>query len=153
MINSTEYWINKGIITLEDNAEFRVILDAVKCFKLGSVQQQSACFNHPMESNKSLWFPSLSEQKGDWLNRIKNKDENIIYEISISSNPSKIKEHLDDYTKNPKNKDIKTIRVTFPKEKNGLYVFKGIYKVDPKKSNEIDGLAWVRITTETKTYK
>lgn len=148
-MSSIEFFRNKGFISLEDNAEFRVMEEAVQCFKRFSIPSQRACFEHPMEDNTSIWFPNIAELKDNWMNIEKNNG-NIIYEINIDSLSNK--KHIESFTTNPENKDIRPIRVTFTKGKKGGYIFKGVYKVDISKSNTKDGLAWVRFETKAKTY-
>ena len=78
----SETYIKKGIIDLEDKVAFQRIVDACNCFGLNFSGYQRASVKHPIEKDKSLWFPKFYENE-HWDNGISDNGLTI-WEISKS---------------------------------------------------------------------
>lgn len=147
MERDSQYYIDKGYIDVNDNAEFRTIADAASCFGKKYKSLQRAYFRHPKEPQKRLWFPKLYKNK-DWDNQI-SLDESVITSKSKLSERNRLE--IDKI--NP-NEDY--IVVVFAGEKNPsgnlMYRFKGEYKLDQNSMSYEQGHVWKRIETRVKTY-
>jgi very-short-patch-repair endonuclease len=138
-------YIKKGYISLADNVSFRTIADACNCFGHSYKGCQKAFIKHPFE-NKMLWFPKLYENN-QWDNRI-SLDEKEIYEIE-KNNPNYLKEALS----TPKHA---LERIVFARVRSNLgdvmYRFKGIYKIDPLRSEQEGCVVYLKLSDQCKTY-
>jgi len=147
MERDSQFYIDKGYIDTDDNAEFRIIADAASCFGKSYKGLQRSYFRHPKESDKRLWFPKLYENC-EWNNQISD-DEAII--TSKSRFAERNGQEID---KTDANEEY--IVVVFAREKsrsgNFTYRFKGVYQFDHKTTNYENGQVWRRIETCVKTY-
>lgn len=147
MEKESQYYIDKGFIDVEDDAEFRIIADAASCFGKKYKGLQRSYFRHPKESDKRLWFPKFYENK-EWENQISG-DESVI--TSKSKFAEKNREEIDNIKP-----DEDYIVITFAREKNSqgklMYRFKGEYQMDKTSTNYENGYVWRKIATRVKTY-
>ncbi|WP_145510739.1 AbaSI family restriction endonuclease [Yersinia kristensenii] len=144
---SIEPHIRRGYIDVKDNVAFRRITDACNCFGHNYKFLQKAGAKHPYHDDILIWLPKLFDNE-HWSNQISN-DENVITEIPKSEDAQAT--HFDKWMAETRNK-----RLVFAKAKDNLgmtlYRFKGLYELNPKKSNRTIGLYWQRISTRVKTY-
>jgi very-short-patch-repair endonuclease len=138
-------YIHKGSISLADNVSFRTIADACNCFGHNYKGCQKAFVKHPFE-NRMLWFPKLYEND-QWENRISSDDKEI-YELE-KNNPNYLKEALSA----PKHA---LERVVFARVRSNLgdvmYRFKGVYKIDPSRSQQEGCVVYIKQDDQCKTY-
>lgn len=147
---TSDYYIEKGSITLNDKCAFRTMVEAANCF--GKQYAKKGIWNggiqHSMEKGKSIWFPKLYKNK-DWDNSI-DFEEIIIVEKAIDFD-QRIK-HFDKIINLPNH-----TRIVFARGVNSfgeiLYRFKGEFALDREKSSIDNGLIWYRIKNEAITYK
>ncbi|MCD9187097.1 MAG: hypothetical protein LUM44_11740 [Pyrinomonadaceae bacterium] len=147
MERDTQYYIEKGFIDVNDNAEFRTIAEAASCFGKKYIASRRSYFRHPKEREKRLWFPKLYDNK-DWENTI-SSDESVI--ISKSKFPEKGKEEIDSIKP-----DEDYIVVTFTRDRNSegkmMYLFRGVYELDKDAMSYEKGQVWKKIADRIKTY-
>lgn len=147
MKRNSQYYIDKGFIDLNDDAEFRLIADAASCFGKKYNGMQRSYFRHPSEPDKRLWFPKLYPN-GEWINEI-SADESVITSKSVF--PEKTQEIVD---KIAAAEDY--VLIVFGREENDfgnlMYRFKGEYQLDHDMTNYENGHVWRRIATRVKTY-
>jgi hypothetical protein len=148
----TEYshqkYIDKGFISTEDNAAFRTIVDALKCFGLDYKGVWSGGINHPFYSDVLIWFPKLYS-KGEWLNDI-NETENIIYEQNVDK--QKNKDSLKAWLSARRTK-----RIVFAYSKDSLgftlYRFKGLFELDQEATKLHERAVWRKTSETVETFK
>jgi hypothetical protein len=147
MERDSQYYIDKGFIDIEDDAEFRIMADAASCFGKDYKGLQRSYIPHPKEFGTRLWFPKLYEND-EWKNEISN-DETII--TAVSKFPAKAREEID---KIDRSKDLFVIVFSREKGSSGrlMYRFKGEYQLVHEKTNYETGHYWKRIKTRVKTY-
>lgn len=142
--------IERGYIDVSDNVAFRTIKDACNCFGHEYRGYQQAGARHPYYDDIMLWFPKLFPNE-PWINEI-SSDERIIKEkhqdaIANQNNILRVKERTQNWETAHK-------RIVFAKVKdnlgNTLYRFKGLYELNPKKSQT--ELVWERKETSVKTF-
>ena len=145
---SPDTWIAKGKIRLEDKVAFKKSFEWCKVVGLNYSGWQRGGATHPNENNTILWFPKLYKN-GVWDN---NFDENlgIIIEKNIESEAAKIA-HIDKCLD-----EMVQTRIVCARVKSVLgdiqYRFRGVFKLDTKQTNYINGVIWKRISSEMKTY-
>lgn len=147
MERGSQYYIDKGYIDVNDNAEFRTIADASSCFGKKYKMLQRSYFRHPKESDKRLWFPKLYEN-GEWSNQI-SADESVITSKSVIPERNQLEidkiNSLEEY-----------IVVVFARERNSsgnlMYRFKGEYQLDQDSMHHENGHVWRKIENRVKTY-
>jgi len=142
-------YIERGYIDVSDNVAFKTIKDACNCFGHNYSGYQRAGASHP-NPEIMLWFPKLFPN-GEWDNQISDDEETI---TERNEDREKAKEHVISHVNNKEKH--KHQRIVFAKVKGNLgdtlYRFRGLYKLDIKKSNENIGLVWKRTETRVKTY-
>lgn len=143
-------WVHRGKISIEDDCAFLTMVDGANCFGLN--YKPKAIWNggayHPIEKDVLIWFPKVYANP-DYENIISDNEEEII------ERRKNIEDH-DGYLKwvlkTQRNK-----RIVFPRVKGSLgdilYRFKGVYELDVKNSNFLNGIIWKRISTFVKTYQ
>ncbi|MCK5465926.1 hypothetical protein KAI56_00295 [Candidatus Parcubacteria bacterium] len=148
----TEYesktYVGKGYIDLDDKVAFKKIVDACNCFGCSYHGYQRAMARHPVEKDKALWFPKLYENE-NWQNNITDNGK-VIVEKRKANNSEFIKTYLS----NPER--FTRRRIVFARVKDSLgnvmYRFKGLFKVNEKKSQNEQAIIYERIKTRVKTY-
>ena len=148
----TEYesktYVDKGYIDLDDKVAFKQIVDACNCFGCNYHGYQRAMARHPVEKDKALWFPKLYENE-NWQNNITDNGK-VIVEKRKANNSEFIKTYLS----NPER--FTRRRIVFARVKDSLgnvmYRFKGLFKVNEKKSQNEQAIIYERIKTRVKTY-
>ena len=141
-------YIDKGYIDLVDKVSFRRIVDALNCFGLSYTGYQRALATHPIESDKTIWFPKLYEN-ADWDNKI-SLDGKFIYEKRKRNNTAFIKDFvLDDRPNMFK-------RIVFARVKDSLgivmYRFKGVFEANKRESQKKGEVIYEKISDRVKTY-
>lgn len=146
---NSQTYIERGYIDVSDNVAFKTIKDACNCFGHNYSGYQRAGASHP-NPEIMLWFPKLFPN-GEWDNQISDDEETI---TERNEDREKAKEHVISHINNKEKH--KHQRIVFAKVKGNLgdtlYRFRGLYKLDIKKSNENIGLVWKRTETRVKTY-
>lgn len=145
-------YIDKGLISVDDNVAFRTIADACNCFGRSYKLCMRGFYKHAIEE-RMLWFPKLYKNEG-WLNEI-SPDENEISEKQIKK--TKKHKNYSEYFKWAKSKpDQLKERVTFAHATSNLgetmYRFKGVYKLDLAKSEASGKSVYIRTDKSVKTY-
>lgn len=147
MEKDSQYYIDKGYINIDDNAEFRTIANAASCFGKNYKGLQRSYFRHPKELNKRLWFPKLYENR-EWNNQISEDELEITSKSKFSERNQQEIDKID--------ADKEYIVIVFAREKshsgNFMYHFKGEYQLDHSTTNYENGHVWKRIETRVKTY-
>lgn len=139
-------YIDKGVISVDDNVAFRTITDACNCFGHSYRGFQRGYTKHAKEE-RMLWFPKLYTNN-DWENEI-SLDENEIYEKNIKNHK--------EYFESAKN-DLSQCkeRLVFARVKSNLgdvmYRFKGVYKLDLADSENKGKFVYKRTGNSAKTY-
>lgn len=153
------YYIEKGNIHINDNCGFKTAVEAAYCF--GKKYKKGGIWGggvpHPVKKDTLIWFPKLKSKRYPKLFK------NNIINNSISINEKTIIERIDPDTKKVSehiNKVIKVgrkYRIVFAQEKSTLgdvmYRFKGVYKLDEKRTKPQIGIVWKRIAEEIETCK
>lgn len=102
------------------------------------------CVKHPFFANTLVWFPKLNDEK-KWINRV-TKNGSYIWESPVDK--SKTASHVNKYV----NGTEKT-RVTFGSQISPAgtkyYIFMGVYRLVEKRSNDLNGLCWKRVSKTT----
>lgn len=141
-------YVNRGYIDLDDKVAFKKIVDACNCFGFNYRGCQRAMPKRFVEKDKVLWFPKLYENE-DWQNNITD-DGKIITEKRKANNSEYIKEYLSRPDEFPRK------RIVFARVKDSLgdimYRFKGLFRVNEKKSENAQAIIYERIETRVKTY-
>ncbi len=145
---SSQTYIDKGYIDINDDVAFRTMADAASCFGRDySKGLQLSYFKHPIEPNKRLWFPKL--YKNDKWNNQLSTDENAI--ISTTESMEDSKANVDYIISQNHYSVIVFARVKSPLG-DTMYRFKGEYKIDEEATNYEVGGIYRRIATRVKTY-
>lgn len=141
-----ETYILRGSISVADNVSFRTIADACNCFGYSYKGCQRAFVKHLFEQ-KMLWFPKLYEN-AQWENHI-SSDENEIYELE-KNNPNYLQKALS----TPRHG---LERIVFARVRSNLgdvmYRFKGVFKLDPTKSQEKGFAVYLKQSNQCRTYQ
>jgi SET and RING associated domain len=141
-----EIYIARGYIDVKDNAHFRVASDTASCFGRHCTFLGRAFIWHPMESEKTIWFPKLYEND-NWDNRI-SADGRTITEISRS--PALARRHIDKHLI-PSHKLGKNRIVLGHIYRQG-YGFEGEFELDKEGTNYDWGCVWRRVSERARTY-
>lgn len=145
---STQTYIDKGEIRLDDDVAFKRIVDAVNCFGFRHRGFQQAGINHLYQPNTRIWFPKLY-LNGDWDNRM-TEDERTIYEKPVD--PGEVAAHAKEVFES----GIHT-RIVFARVIDSLgmvmYRFKGEFELNIEASKKKGCLVWERTKTAVKTYQ
>jgi len=149
---NTEYepatYMQRGYLDVADNVVFRTIADACNCMGHNYKGFQRGGARHPYDKDVLLWFPKLFREGqarvGDWDNHI-SRDENVIWERH--EDQTQREEHVLSHIENPDIHPHK--RIVFVRFKDDLgftlYRFKGLYALDKRNSNAVNGLKWERV--------
>lgn len=140
---TTEYHLQNGYVSVEENSTFRTIKDACNCYGHQYKGFQKAWTKNLSNKDQYLWFPKFYENK-EWDNSI---SEDGLYITERCKNPELAAKNYD------KNLDESVTRVTFPRIKDNLgliaYRFAGIFKVDKDKSSKENGIMFKRISKKS----
>ena len=121
---------------------FNLNYEAKKCL----LHQGRFIVKHLFEQ-KMLWFPKLYEN-AQWENHI-SSDENEIYELE-KNNPNYLKKALS----TPRHG---LERIVFARVRSNLgdvmYRFKGVFKLDPTKSQEKGFAVYLKQSNQCRTYQ
>lgn len=153
--NNPETYIQKGSMSIDDNCAFFKMTDAASCFGKKFVEKSiwKGGVLHPVEQNVIIWFPKLYPN-GEWLNSISNDEDTIIEKMKLNddnSNFKKIEEHILNTISSPYQTRIVLAKVKSPLG-DVMYRFRGVYQLDKNKSGVEEGLIWIRVSKEVKTY-
>jgi len=146
--NDPQTYIKKGKISLKENVSFRRSVDACNCFghRFKSIRRGWA--RHPTKRDTIIWFPKLYPH-GEWLNEISN-DGNVIREQNIDE--KKNSEQIQVWLNGPRNN-----RIVFAQGKDVLgimrYRFKGVFRLNKKKTKKEQRAVWVKISDDVNTEK
>lgn len=143
---SPEYYIKKGIISLEDNAAFRRHIDVLKCFGIYYKGSQRGGVEHPINDDVLIWFPKMHARK-EWINTM-TEDETIIYEEN--EDPIRNKKSVDIWI----NQERHTRYVfSYSKDSLGmvLYRFKGVFELDVPATKSENRAVWKRTGVNVET--
>ncbi len=142
---SIEYWKRKGVIDVAENIGFFTIDDVCLLFeadprKIRRGFLRKGAIAHPKKDDLIIWWPSLN-QRSNW----KNSYDSVTGEIIESNTDSdKNMNHLNWGIQNNET------RVAFLHYKDNLgfitYKYCGVYKVDVKRSKNLQKLCWKRIS-------
>ena len=146
---TSNYWIQKGLIRVDDNVNLKTIDDIGSLF---NVQIKNRGFLKPgavkfaKNGYSEIWWPE-KKVKNNWVNEFHNEFE-IITESHIE--PIKAKNHLNYFiSKNPE-----CSRIVFFKYKDELgfnfYKFVGCFKFNTEKSFAENKVVWERFSMEYK---
>tara|TARA_Y100000385_G_scaffold244662_1_gene262901 strand:- start:383 stop:1090 length:708 start_codon:yes stop_codon:yes gene_type:complete len=144
--HTSQYWIDRGYIRINDDCAFHTIVDAVNCFgqsyKPKSIWSAGAKLS---DGETYIWCPKLYPND-KWYNE---EIDDIIIERCL--NESKRDRHVERITESSYHK-----RIVFARVKDNLgqlkYRFKGLYKLDTKDSNKKRQLVWRRIQNRVETF-
>jgi len=137
-----EDYIREKEIKVNQNVSLRTIQEVSELFNKGYTATQK-CYFSTSKENEMVWCPTLKIEDDDCKS---NK-----YENEISSDGKTI------YEINKRNEDLykgikyddKEIRIAFPKYEDATgskrYKFKGIYKLNRKKTNKKQQRVWEKI--------
>lgn len=139
-------YIEKGYISLEDNAAFRKQIDALQCFGIYYKSSWTGGENHPLLDDVLIWFPKMHARR-EWIN-VLDETESTIYETN------------EDFTKNEEMIPIwlsgkRQKRYTFVYSKDSLgmvlYRFKGVFELDQEATKLEKRAVWRRTEESVKT--
>lgn len=142
---SFEYWKKQGMISANNDINFRTIDDICMLFdvdpnriKRGYLRKGGIA--HPNSNNIHLWWPSTKKRSG-WINKY---DDNTGDIFESHQNPDKNKEHLENII----NTDQSRIIFLQNKDMLGLksYKFLGVYQLDQDESSQKQKLVWKRVS-------
>jgi very-short-patch-repair endonuclease len=147
----TDFYIERGFISLEDKCAFKTMVEAANCFGKQYLPKGIRKGGIKHKNGKSIWFPKLYNYAG-WSNSI-SLEENVIVEKATDS-IKRIK-HVEDILNLPDHS-----RIVFAKARNSfgqtLYRFKGEFYLDRNESSVENGLVWRIIENggnRVETYK
>lgn len=141
-----ETYINKGSISVSDDAGFRTMAEAASCFGKNYRGLQRAYIRHPIEPNKRLWFPKFYENEV-WDNKFIDNEERVRELCKVEDNNAYIESALAGNT---------DTRILFARVRGPLgdllYRYKGEFVMDREQSNSENGIVYKRVAMESKTY-
>lgn len=146
--NDPQTYIKKGKISLKDNVPFRTCKEVCNCFGYNFKGFQHGIVKHPLKSDTYIAFPKLYPH-GEWLNEI-SKDGNVIRESN--KDQKKNLESIRVWLGDPRN-----IWIVFAQGKDALgimrYRFKGVFKLNRKKTEKEQRAVWEKISDDVDTEK
>lgn len=120
----TEYWLEKGKLSVSDDARFRTHVDVARLFGKNYKGHQQALIN--LDDSHSVWFPKLYEN-GDWDNKL-SADGTKIEMRKVSGGRFSAKEI----------REVKSYVFAHHRDEFGkiYYAFKGLFEVTEQRENE-----------------
>jgi len=144
--NPPEYYLNKGLIRILDNAKFRIIDSIGKLFNMvvPPNDKRHGFFN--VKNNIYCWCPTLKLfgdecEANAWENEI-SEDGKTIYETQKNMDANYFNSVINE----------KQTRYVFTKYKDEtgekIYKFKGVFELDKEKTLKLNKRTWIKINDE-----
>lgn len=146
--NTVEEWIEKGIISIDDYAQFNTVWEVSELFNKGYKEGSQKMYVKCQE-NYYFWCPKLKLEDTNvdvpYLNEI-SIDSKYIYESQKEDNDEFVNRYINDAIRQQEK------RYVFPKYMTETgemaYVFKGVYELDLGKTKKINKRVWKRVDNE-----
>lgn len=136
--------LERGHIDIAHNVVLKTHREALKCFGYQGGEFQRSSWVLPKPNRDSfVWFPKLYEND-EWQNDLKDHEKNIV--VKRKGHVSATKSAVDEDLSKP---DRNAIVFCHGTDALGatLYRYKGVFRIDRKKSNGQAGTIWKRIST------
>lgn len=139
--------LDKGMIAVSDEIEFRTHADVLRLFGKPVKLYQRAMAKHPHEPDLHIWFPTLrGAENEDWDNSLGVNEETLFERRKFEN-----EEYLKDLLSKPELHK----RVVFVKAAphgRAFYKFKGVFELDPDLCTKAKKAAYRRVSVSITLY-